>query len=518
MGGDYLRSRDSSILGTTRQLTAFVRTMPDMRFFIGRLFQGRVWAGIGLVWCLGVATPAVAGSQHLLPAAVRSALAKAQVSEGAMSAIVAPTDVGAGESSEPILSVQPQRAMNPGSVIKLVTTAASVDLLGPDYAWQTRFYADGPIQNGVLLGNLYVKGGGDPKFVLERIQAAFAALQAQGVNTIMGDWVLDRSAFRVQPKDVGGFDGEVLRPYNVQPEALLVNFKSVILKFAPDRRAGVAHVEVEPPMAELRVPSTVKLRRGGCGDWRSALRASVDNPLRYRFAGAYPSACGALEWPIAYIDPQAYAGRALLGLWRSVGGRLEGKVRDGKVPESARLIYSAPSLPLREIIADVNKFSNNVMAQQVFLTLGAPGDETATFERSRARVAQWWRDQVSSTLPPPEMDNGSGLSRDTRVSVTQLLTLLQHAAAQPHAQDFIDSLSIAGVDGTVSHMGRDGSTPLAFANARLKTGTLKDVTAIAGYVTNTRGERLAVAAMINDDNAKHARKALYELVEWAAAQ
>jgi serine-type D-Ala-D-Ala carboxypeptidase/endopeptidase (penicillin-binding protein 4) len=451
-----------------------------------------------------------------IPEPVSTILAQKRLDVNAISAIVAPVEGG-----DALLSVHAQRPMNPGSVIKLVTTAAAVDLLGPEYAWQTRFYADGPIQSGVLLGNLYVKGGGDPKLVLERIQAAFAALQAQGVNTIMGDWVLDRSAFDIPVAEAGGFDGEALRPYNVQPEALLVNFKSVILKFNPDRGAGVARVQVEPPMAELSVPSTVKLRRGGCGDWRSALRASVENPLRYDFAGAYPSACGNLEWPVAYIEPQAYAGRALLGLWRSVGGRLEGKVREGTVPQGARLIHSAPSLPLSDIIADVNKFSNNVMAQQVFLTLGTSGvvgDEVATFERSRSRVSQWWRAQVSAQLAAPEVDNGSGLSRQTRVSAEQLLSLLRHAAAQPNAQTFIDSLSIAGIDGTVSRLGRDGRAPLSFANARLKTGTLKDVTAIAGYVTNTRGQRLVVIGLINDDNAKQARSALYALVEWAAAQ
>ena len=475
----------------------------------------RLWNALLLIVaaCSGVVAPLRAAPLREMPAEVRAVLAQKSVPPESISAIVAPALGG-----EPLLSVQPQRPMNPGSVIKLVTTAAAVDLLGPDYAWQTRFYADGPIQNGVLLGNLYVQGGGDPKFVLERIQAAFAALQAQGIRTVMGDWVLDQSAFNIQAGDAGEFDGEVLRPYNVQPEALLVNFKSVILKFNPDRGAGVARVEVEPPLAELRVPSTVKLRRGRCGDWRSALRANVENPLRFDFAGSYPSACGNLEWPVAYIEPQAYAGRALLGLWSSVGGRLEGKVREGAVPAHARLIHSAPSLPLAEIIADVNKFSNNVMAQQVFLTLSAADNERASFERSRQRVGQWWRDQVSTQMATPVVDNGSGLSRDTRVSVEQLLALLRHAAAQPHAQAFIDSLSIAGIDGTVSRLGRDGRAPFSFANARLKTGTLRDVTAIAGYVDNRQGERLVVVAIINDDNAKQARTALYALVEWAASQ
>lgn len=448
-----------------------------------------------------------------LPAPVRQALARLKLPEASMSALVMPVAGGT-----PSLSVRAARPMNPASTIKLVTTAAAVDLLGADYLWQTRFYSDGPVQNGVLMGNLYVRGGGDPKFVLERILAAYADLQARGVHTIMGDWVLDRSAFTARTRDEAAFDGEALKPYNVQPDALLVNFKSVILKFQPDRRQGVARIEVEPPMAELRVPTQVKLKRGRCGDWRSALRATVDDPLQFSFDGRFPSGCGAAVWPVAYVDPDRYAGRALLGLWQSVGGRLEGRVREAAVPPQAKLLLSAPSLPLHDIISDVNHFSNNVMAQQVFLTLGDPHVVEANFVRARAAVAQWWRQRVSRDLPPPDIDNGSGLSRQTRISAKQMAALLRYAATMPEAQAFVDSLPVAGVSGTVKRMGRDGRAPHAKGNAQLKTGTLTDVNAVAGYVSDTQGRSWVVVGLVNAPDAKRARAALYALVEWAASQ
>lgn len=447
-----------------------------------------------------------------LPADVREGLDKLHISPSAMSALVVPVKGGA-----PALAVQAERPMNPASTAKVITTSAAVDLLGPDYLWQTRFYADGPVQNGVLMGNLYVRGGGDPKFVLERILAAYEQLRAQGVHTVMGDWVLDHSAFKARTRDEAAFDGEALKPYNVQPDALLVNFKSVILKFQPDRKAGVARIEVEPPMAELSVPTNVKLKRGRCGDWRGALQATVDNPLRFQFAGRFPSGCGAAEWPVAYVEPERYAGRALVGMWQSLGGHVEGRVREGQVPKQARLLLSAPSLPLQDIISDVNHFSNNVMAQQVFLTLGSPQVEAADFVRSRQRVEQWWRERVSPNLPPPYLENGSGLSRDTRISAEQMAAALRHAATMPKAEAFLTSLPIAGLNGTVRSMGRDGSTPHAFRNAILKTGTLSDVSAIAGYVTDTQGRQLIVVGMINAEGAKHARGVLYRLVEWAAS-
>ena len=128
------------------------------------------------------------------------------------------------------------------------------------------------IENGALRGNLYIRGGGDPKFVLERIQAAYMALQQQGIQVILGDMVLDHSAFELPVIDPGAFDGEALRPYNATPDALLVNFKSVILTFQPDLANGVAYVVSEPPMAGLAVDASVPLSRTACGDWRSAVR------------------------------------------------------------------------------------------------------------------------------------------------------------------------------------------------------------------------------------------------------
>ena len=220
---------------------------------------------------------------------------------------------------------------------------------------------------------------------------------------------------------------------------------------------------------------------------------------------------------MAYAEPERYAGRALLGMWQSLGGRLEGRVREGKVPSKARLLLSAPSLPLQDIISDINHFSNNVMAQQVFLTLGSPEVEAADFVRARQRLALWWRERVSPNLPPPFIDNGAGLSRQTRVSAEQMVAVLRYAATMPQAEAFLTSLPIAGLSGTVRNMGRDGSTPHASRNAMLKTGTLNDVSAIAGYVTDTQGRRLIVVGMNNAEGAKHARGVLYRLVEWAAS-
>src|SRR5210317_930035 len=190
-----------------------------------------------------------------LPAAVRKAMAQANLPIDSLSAVIQPA--GGGHD---LLSVAPNRPMNPASIAKLLTTTAGLDLLGPGYLWHTEFLTDGQVQGTRLQGNLYVRGGGDPKLVLERIEAIYAQLQAQGIRHIEGDLVLDNRAFAPVVPDADGFDGQVLRPYNVQPDALLVNFKAVILRFTPQPKSGYATVQVEPTMAGLSVPKKVRLR------------------------------------------------------------------------------------------------------------------------------------------------------------------------------------------------------------------------------------------------------------------
>jgi D-alanyl-D-alanine carboxypeptidase/D-alanyl-D-alanine-endopeptidase (penicillin-binding protein 4) len=461
-----------------------------------------------------------------LPPEVAGPLARAKVPREAVSLLVTPVD--ALEDTPPRLSHRMDVAMNPASVMKLVTTYAGLDLLGADYTWATRFYADGPLSDGVLRGNLYIRGGGDPKLVLERVDAMFRALQARGVREVQGDLVLDASIFAPVARDPAEFDGEPLRPYNSTPDGLLVNFKSLILTFTPDPASGTARVRSEPPMAGVAIDATVPMTSASCGDWRGALAADFSDPNRVQLGGSYPARCGERVWPVAYADPASYARRALLAMFATAGGTVLGTAREGPVPVGARWLMDAPSLPLGDVIADVNKYSNNVMAQQIFLTLSAPDTRDAPGKRpakgqgsqeaSRAVIKAWWPRAMGParpSVPAPLVENGSGLSRDERVTAAALGRLLRRAAVHPQAAVFLNSLSVAGVDGTTLGMKSRGLAPEALGNARLKTGTLRDVVAVAGYVTGRSGQRYVVVGLVNHPNAPAARPALDALVEWA---
>jgi D-alanyl-D-alanine carboxypeptidase/D-alanyl-D-alanine-endopeptidase (penicillin-binding protein 4) len=417
-------------------------------------------------------------------------------------------------------------AMNPASAIKLLTTSAALELLGPQHTWRTTVLAEGSLQGQLLKGHLVLRGGGDPKLVIERLQAMLAQVQASGIKAIEGDIVLDRSLWRVPAVHPGQFDGEPLKPYNAQPDALLVNFKSMVLTFSPEPERGRAAVRIEPALAGVEVDESVPLARGArCEDWRASVQAVFDQPQRVSFRGAYPASCGERGWPTAYAEPDSFAARTIEAAWRSLGGGLSGRVREASPAETAVLARSgtlggspaalrldAPSLPLLDIVQDINKFSNNVMAQQVFYTLGqrAQGVQgtPGTPEAARAVLLDWWRErQPHSELPL--IDNGSGLSRTQRISARALGELLQRMAASPVADALLASLPVAGVDATMRQRAR-----AVAGQAWLKTGSLRGVSAIAGYAQASGGRRYVVVGVINHDNASAGRAALDALVQW----
>ncbi len=484
--------------------------VPWPRFFS----VGRVSVLLALLALLS----GVAGnsSAQNLPAEVESALARAKVPRDAVAVLF----VDAQGQGVPRVSHRANMAMNPASVMKLVTTYAALDMLGPAFSWSTPVFADGVVRDGTLQGNLYIVGQGDPKLVLERLWLLLRRVQGVGIHTIAGDVVLDNSAFDLGRSDPAEFDGEPLKPYNAAPDALLLNFKALVMTFTPERGASAAvRVQFDPPLAGVQMPGSVPLLAGACDDYRAALKADFSDPAKIRFMGGYPGSCGERVWPVAYADPVSYANRAVQGLWSSMGGKLTGAVRSGRAPSAVlagKPLFEVRSLSLAEIVRDINKYSNNVMAQQVFLTLGreermadTPASP-ASFDSARKRVQRWWQERISPH-DLPVLDNGSGLSRIERISAQGLARLLQAAYASPLMPELMASLPISGVDGTLRRV-----QSRAVGSAHLKTGSLNDVLAVAGFVHATSGKRYVLVAIVNHPNAKAARPAIDTLVEWAA--
>jgi D-alanyl-D-alanine carboxypeptidase/D-alanyl-D-alanine-endopeptidase (penicillin-binding protein 4) len=441
-----------------------------------------------------------------LPPEVESALKRAQVPVEALSVVL--QEAGSMRS---VLALNERTPVNPASLAKLLTTLAALDTLGPAWTWNTPVWLDGRIADGVLDGSVFIKGSGDPKLVVERIWLLLRRIQQSGVREIRGDIVLDSSAFAPGQGDTASFDGEPTRPYNVQPDALLLNFKSVTYSFVPDAPGGVARVLADPPLAGTRVQRSVRLQPGPCADWRGALKASFDDPADIRFAGHYPVACGELAWPVADAAPASYNARLIEALWRDIGGKLGGRVVEGAAPTGVKASFEMQSPPLADVVRDINKYSNNVMAQQLFLSLALQRrpDLPATADGARAAVRQWLVERIGELPAGTVIDNGSGLSRDTRLAAATLAQLLQVAWRSGFMPELISSLPINGIDGT---MRRSRATA---GRAHLKTGSLRDVAGLAGYVLSDSGRRYVLVAIVNHPNANAARPALDALVQWS---
>ncbi len=508
----------------------FTPRRPLVSRFKTHFIAGLLAALAGLASSAAAQTPAVT-----LPPEVDALLARAKVPRDALAAIVIDAAPALNGKSAPLLSHRAAASMNPASVMKLVTTYAGLELLGPSFTWNTPVYVDGTVNDGVLQGNLIIQGKGDPKLVLERLWLLLRRVQALGIKSISGDILLDRSAFAGTAQHPADFDNEPFRPYNVTPDALLINYKSVVMTFMPNPGSGIANVSFEPPLANVQMQATVPLSAGQtagaslseCGDYRGLLKADFADAFRIGFNGSYPAACGEKVWPIAYADPASYAERTMLGMWQDMGGKLSGRVREGRAPAGLRPAFEAVSPTLAEVIRDINKFSNNVMAQQLFLTLslnqgllsgpranGANGaGAVASKEASRELVRTWWQQRFGAQ-DVPVLDNGSGLSRQERLTPQGLARLLQTAYVSGAMPELMASLPITGVDGTL----RNSKSRVSQGWAHLKSGTLSDASALAGYVHTPSGRRLVVVAIVNHPNAFAARPALEAIVDWAVKE
>lgn len=466
---------------------------------------------VTLTFLLFCTAAAVAQS---LPPAVAEAFVKANVPLENVAVVV--KEIG---SKDAVLTMNAGKSMNPASVIKLVTTYAGLELLGPAYTWRTEVSSVGEIRNGILYGDLALKGFGDPKLTVERFTALVAQLRERGLGDIRGDLILDRTFFEQVPYDASAFDGEALRAYNVGPDPLLLNFKTVRFSFAStlDDKSVAISPDVKP--AQLEIINRVKLIDAPCGDWRERIKLDLQeiNPTRLKatFTGNFPRSCGERVWNVSLLDHARFIGGVFASLWRSVGGKWEGAVKLMPTPAKAKLIATSESPPLADAVRDINKFSNNVMARQLFLTLSAEAwvgniKEPGNASRSTQIIKEWL---AKKDIAAPELvlENGSGLSRNERISAATLAQILDAAWRSSVMPEFMSSMSLLGLDGTMRRRGKGESIA---GQAHVKTGTLNDARAIAGYVLDQRGRRWIVVMMVNHTNAIHTQAAQDALINW----
>ncbi|MBB3107916.1 D-alanyl-D-alanine carboxypeptidase/D-alanyl-D-alanine-endopeptidase (penicillin-binding protein 4) [Psychrobacter luti] len=496
-------------------------------------------------------------------------------------------------SFSPLLSHQADIARTPASTMKLVPSFIALDTLGADFVWHTRVYHTGIIIGDKLYGDLIIQGSGDPKMTHERLQQLLYKVQTAGIRHINGDIIVDSGVFKNVSKDPAAFDNSPLRPYNASPDGFLVNFSSIGIQTYPldNTRAQLTYT---PQLADYQLPSMINTRSAACGQARYSLAPQWQS-TKLTLNANLPDSCGEHAFYVAYPDAKDFAARVIASKWQTLGNTLTGKVISQETPYSINNtsdkqaksprglaaiaisplpIISYPSLNLTQQIYDINHFSNNVMTEQVALSIGAYdkasmnrnginstslnkagsdklntdkvainkvdvnkksadtnkiihqqatslyqfGQPTATdYSQALQTINTWW--QTKLTTPPPHLTNGSGLCRDCTISAENLSELLTYAYEQPSFDAYVSSLGIAGVSGTISAHSERLPESQAIGRAWIKTGTLNNVTSMAGYVRGLSGQDYVVVGLINSDqalNAYTARPVLDAMLDWTA--
>ena len=446
-----------------------------------------------IFFCALALFPALATAS--LPAPVKKILNEKDIPASSLSILVQALD-----DPEPLLAHNTSKSLNPASVMKLVTTYIALQILGPDYRWKTEFYLDGRYRKGTLFGDLIVKGYGDPYLVEETLLPVVRSLRQKGLQRITGKLVVDNSYFEKSTIDPGAFDNRPYRVYNAEPSALMTNFQATRFTLSPNAHAGEIEIDAWPLPPELNIENDMQLVDGKCRGnhrWPNMWFAREGDELTARFKGKYSPDCGAHEISRAIAPPAALFYGAFISAWRYLDGTLANGYREGLVPGSNKPFHVHYSKPLADIIRLINKHSNNVMTKQLLLTIGAEtAGEPGTLEKGRKAVKEWMQSEGIST-EGFFIDNGSGLSRDARITADTLNQLARHQWYSPWMPEMLSSLSILGRDGTGKN--RFKKKPLK-GTMHFKTGLLNHVRSMAGIFQGSNGKRYLVVTMQNHKN------------------
>jgi D-alanyl-D-alanine carboxypeptidase/D-alanyl-D-alanine-endopeptidase (penicillin-binding protein 4) len=458
-------------------------------------------------------------AQDTLPDSVARMVSAFKMSPDTLSVFV--QDV---EKNTPLLEINSDVPRNPASTIKLLTTYLALEDLGPTYQFLTEAYLSGVLAEGRLDGDLIVKGYGDPYMLIERYWLFLRKLRQHGLKRIDGDLVIDNSFFEKDMSDISAFDGQPERIYNVVPDAFLVNFQAVDFTFRPDAKLDRVTIVADPQPSNLLISNKMRLGSGYCGGYQNGIKMEIadsgpDTGERDQvtFSGRFRGQCREYHLSRAVMRAPAYAYGLFKSLWTEMGGELQGGWRLGVVPAEAEPFVSFESPPLQEIIRGVNKWSNNVMARHILLTMGverygAPG----TVEKGRKAAAEVLAEK-GLDFPELQIDNGAGLSRETRISARNLGRVLLAAHDSLYGAEYISSLPMSGLDGTLRKRFADEELT---GRMHLKTGRLKGVFAMAGYVKSRAGREYVVVAIQNQANAHRGpgEEIQSELMRWVYSQ
>lgn len=403
-------------------------------------------------------------------------------------------------SDRPLLEMNAGQPMNPASTIKTITTLTALETLGPAFTWRTELFALGPVENGVLKGDLLIRGGGDPFLVEDQLRNMLKALQRTGITQIAGNLILDGSYFDLSVADQRDLDGQGGRAYNTDPNAVLANFQAMTFYFYPHPDGRNVIIRTDPILPNVTITNRLSQVNRACTGYQRGVSFNInpEDNSEVIFEGRFPSGCRQYSMVREVLDAPDYTFGLFKNLWEEIGGRLDGTMVLGTVPENVEPVLVWTSSPLSDVIKSINKFSNNLMTRHLLLTLGAElKDPPATVQKGIDAVHTYLKEK-NLNASELVMDNGAGLSRDTRITTSLLNGALQDAWHSPYMPEFVASLPLNGLDGTMRNRLRGERMS---GRMHVKTGTLNEVSAVAGYVHSRSNRVFTVAAIVNHELA-----------------
>ncbi|WP_019883386.1 MULTISPECIES: D-alanyl-D-alanine carboxypeptidase/D-alanyl-D-alanine-endopeptidase [unclassified Methylophilus] len=453
-------------------------------------------------WLLILCGCWVTVARAVLPTNLQEALNKAQLPADSVAVVVQPVDGGG-----PIISHNAAKAMNPASVMKLVTTYAALEALTPAYRWKTEVYRNGTLNQGVLDGDLIIKGYGDPALNITEFWRLLQQVQQQGIRQVKGNLILDLSVYAPEVSQRPVLDDEPWRAYNANPSALLLNGRNTSFRFSVANAGNKPAVQIsqEFELPQIRVINTMQTRKGACNDWRGDLHYSITpqaDGVTVAFSGTLPDQCDERYLELSVLSDTQYVFFSFKKLWAQLGGQFNGQLVLAPATDANTLVTTWLSPPLDSVVRDINKWSNNVMARQLLLTIGQEAGFTPADEAGAALALKQVLRQRGLQFPELVLENGSGLSRNERISAEHLAQLLVTAYQRPLMPVLMASMPILGMDGTTKKRLAEGSSK---GMAYLKTGSLEGVSSIAGYVQDMAGKRYVLVVIANHARASAVR-------------
>jgi D-alanyl-D-alanine carboxypeptidase/D-alanyl-D-alanine-endopeptidase (penicillin-binding protein 4) len=402
-----------------------------------------------------------------------------------------------------LFSMNKDVALSPASSIKTLTALVALKRLGPDFSFETEVYYDGKISNGVLQGDIFLKGGGDPHMVSERMYLLVTSLKRWGIQKITGSIIVDASTFDDIHMDENRIPTETDRAYNAPVSGLSFNYNTTTVYFRPAEKEGQEpSVFVDPDTGYIKIVNKAKTSGRGSKYTLVASRIKENDGDRILIQGHIPLGYPEQRSFFNITKPALYAGKAFRYFMEkeaiSVG---HAEILSKNISPTAKKLFGFKSLPLRDVVGLMNKYSNNFIAETLVKTLGrefksAPGTMEKGLEVIREEATR-----IGINYGAFKLVSGSGLTRQNFLSAHQFVQLLNSAYLDFDVlPEFLSSLPIAGKDGTLSKRMKGTA---AYAKLRAKTGTIDGVSSLVGIVQSKGGEMLAFAVLLNDPKQKN---------------